>query len=229
MKTVKKICCLLIVACTTITLNAQDAKDGKQSAEEKAWMEYSTPGKMHEMLAKSNGLWNEEVTFWKAPGASPTKMNATCVNRMIMGGRYQQGTTRGSFDGMPFEGVSTTGYDNAKKMFFNTWVDNMGTGIMYMEGPYNESTKTVEMKGKMMDPASGKELPGRQTIKFTDENNQYVEMFSTGSDGKEYKNMEMRLTKKEVQKMPGNPGERPERPTRPTSPTPPTEKQMKDK
>lgn len=27
---------------------------------------------------------------------------------------------------MPFEGISTLGYDNAKKTFFSTWIDNMG-------------------------------------------------------------------------------------------------------
>jgi hypothetical protein len=35
---------------------------------------------------------------------------------------------------MPFEGISTLGYDNAKKTFFSTWIDNMGTGMMVMEG-----------------------------------------------------------------------------------------------
>ena len=33
-----------------------------------------------------------------------------------MGGRYQQSTFKGDFGGMPFEGTSTTGYDNAKKV-----------------------------------------------------------------------------------------------------------------
>ena len=34
------------------------AQDG--AAEQKAWMEYATPSQMHQMLAKSNGNWNEE-------------------------------------------------------------------------------------------------------------------------------------------------------------------------
>jgi Protein of unknown function (DUF1579) len=46
---------------------------------------------------------------------------------MILGGRYQQSTTKGSFNNMPFEGISLLGYDNAKKVFMNSWVDNMGT------------------------------------------------------------------------------------------------------
>ena len=69
-----------------------------------------------------------------------------------MDGRYQQTTTTGSFMGMPFHGMSTTGYDNAKKVFFTTWIDNMGTGLMYGEGKWNNATKSIDFKGKTMEP-----------------------------------------------------------------------------
>lgn len=193
---------LFVVAAYTPMFAQNDANERKPSAEEQAMMTYAAPGKMHEMLAKSNGMWTEDITFWMTPGAPPQKMTATCMNRMVMGGRYQQGNTRGSFSGMPFEGMSTVGYDNIKKVFVSTWIDNMGTGIMSMEGPYNEATKTVEMKGMMMDPMSGKEMAARQTLKFIDEKNQLMEMFSTQADGKEFKNMEIKFSKKEMETRP---------------------------
>lgn len=34
---------------------------------------------------------------------------------MIFGGRYQLSNYKGNFMGMPFEGMSIMGYDNAKK------------------------------------------------------------------------------------------------------------------
>ena len=77
-----------------------------------------------------NGEWNEEVTMWMAPGAPPTVSKATAKNEMIMGGRYQLSKSTGTMMGMPFEGMSTVGYDNAKKQFTSTWIDNFGTGTM---------------------------------------------------------------------------------------------------
>ena len=213
MKKFRKVCCLLIATAACTQLFAQDdAKDKKPTAEEQAWMAYMTPGPMHQMLAKSNGMWNEDVTLWMAPGSPPQKMTATCINRMTMGGRYQQSMTHGTMNGMQFEGTSTVGYDNAKKIFMSTWIDNMGTGIMYMEGPYNEATKTLEMKGNMIDPMTGKEMAARETMKFNDNNTQLMEMYNTPAGGKEFKSMEIKFTKKEIDKQPmppGGPGGRP--------------------
>ena len=188
---------LLLFGCSVF---AQDA-DKKQAAgkepskEEKAWMTYMTPNQMHDMLAKQNGEWSESLTFWEKPGAPPQKAEAKCNNTMVLGNRYQESNHTGMMMGMPFEGKSTVGYDNAKKVFQSTWVDNMGTGITYMEGTYNEKTKTMSMAGKMVDPMSGKEEKAREVIKFVDDNNQVMEMYVT-KDGKEFKNMEIKFTRK---------------------------------
>ena len=37
------------------------------------WMEYMNPGPMHQMLAKADGLWNEEITMWETPDGDATK------------------------------------------------------------------------------------------------------------------------------------------------------------
>lgn len=181
----------------SVSLNAQDKKDAARpepTAEEKAWMAYMTPGPMHKMLASSDGNWNEVLTFWMAPGAPPTKAEAKCTNRMILGDRYQESLNYGTIMDMPFEGRSLVGYDNIKKVFQSTWIDNMSTGVMYMEGTYDEATKTITMKGNMVDPMSGKTEKARQTIKFIDENTHVLEMYQT-KDGKEFKSMEIRFTR----------------------------------
>lgn len=171
------------------------AQTDKQAAEEKAWKEYMTPGKEHQLLAKSDGEWTEELTMWMEPGTEPSKSTATAESKMILEGRYQQMTHKGTFNGMPFQGIGITGYDNAKKVFFSTWIDNMGTGIMYSEGKWKDADKTIEYKGKSIDPVSGIELSVRQIIKIIDDNNQTVEMFTTVK-GKEYKSMEIKLSRK---------------------------------
>ncbi len=42
---------------------------------------------------------------------------------------------------MPFHGIGTEGYDNVRKKFMASWIDNMGTGILLMEGTYDALRK----------------------------------------------------------------------------------------
>jgi hypothetical protein len=162
----------------------------------KNWEMCMTPGKEHAMLAKSNGTWTTEVTTWMDPGKPPMKSKGTSVNKMIMGGRYQESTNTGNMMGMPFEGKGITGYDNAKKVFVSTWVDNMGTGIMTLEGPWDEASKSITLKGKTMDPMTMRETSLKEVVKIVDDNNQLMEMYGPGPDGKEVKTMEIKFTRK---------------------------------
>src|SRR6478672_9036631 len=75
------------------------------AATKKELMAYSQPGEMHKMMSLWNGTWSGEVTMWETPGASPVKSNATVVNKMVLGGRYQQTSFRGTFNGKPLEGM----------------------------------------------------------------------------------------------------------------------------
>jgi hypothetical protein len=118
-------------------------------------MENGTPGPEHAMLAKDNGNWKAEVTMWTKPGGPPMTSTASISNKMILGGRYQQTTYKGDMMGAPFEGISTTTYDKARKVWVNTWIDNMSTMIMNMEGTWDEANKTLTYTGKMLCPANG--------------------------------------------------------------------------
>jgi hypothetical protein len=162
---------------------------------QKAWTDYMTPGNIHNMLAKANGHWTVETTMWMEPGGQPMKSTGNAETRMILGNRYQESKHSGNMMGMPFEGISLTGYDNAKKLFINTWIDNMGTGMMTMEGKWDEGARTIHFTGKACDPMTGKDMPVRETLKIIDDNTQSMEMFMT-HEGKEYKSMEIKLTRK---------------------------------
>lgn len=158
----------------------------------KKWTEYMTPGEMHKMLSAMDGKWTEEVTLWMDPSQPPMKSTSTMENKMILGGRYQQSNISGSFGGMPFEAQSIMAYDNMKKVFISSWIDNMGTGVMQLEGPYDAATKTITLMGSESDPMTGKETKVRQTIKIIDNNTQVMEMFSL-TGGKEVKTMEIKV------------------------------------
>jgi hypothetical protein len=151
------------ISCSCLSSIAQSNDDMK------AMMTYSTPGEIHKMLAKSVGVWTATVTMWMQPGAPPTTSTAQATNEMILGGRYLQSKNTGDFSGMPFEGISILGYDNAKKMFVNSWIDNFGTGMMYLTGKWDPSTQSINLSGSMVDPVSGKDIPVRQTTKIVDD------------------------------------------------------------
>ncbi len=163
----------------------------------KAWMDYSTPGTPHAMLAKSNGSWNADMTHWMGKGAPAQMSKGSCVNSMIMDGRYQKSEHKADFMGMPFNGMSIVGYDNYEKVFKSTWVDNMGTGIMMMSGPWDEASKTMTLTGTTINPANGKECKMREVFRIVDDNTHIMEMYGPDPQtGEEYKNMEIKFTRK---------------------------------
>jgi hypothetical protein len=98
--------------------------------------------------------------------------------------------------GMPFEGIGTLAYDNAKKEFISTWVDNMGTGVMVLTGNWDEGNKTLSLKGDCTDPGTGKDMQIRETLKVVDDKHQVMEMYMTQAGGKEFKTMEIKSAKK---------------------------------
>lgn len=162
----------------------------------KKMQESMTPGDMQKMLASYCGTWSGEITMWMDPSKPPAKYTGVREIKMILGGRYQLSTIKSTMDGMPVEASSTTGYDNAKKVFFATWIDNMGTGILLLEGPWDAATKTIILKGKMADPTSGKDMDVKETVKMIDDKHQLMEFYSISPDGKENKIEEVKYTKK---------------------------------
>ena len=78
---------------------------------------------------------------------------------------------------MPFEGRSTVGYDNAMNKFISTWIDNMGSGIMYMEGEWDDETKEINFAGTSIDPATGEKMDVEEVFRVVDENTQEMEMY----------------------------------------------------
>ncbi|MBK9733207.1 MAG: DUF1579 domain-containing protein [Chitinophagaceae bacterium] len=161
----------------------------------KAWMAYSTPGEAQKMMSKSEGDWKAETTWWMDPSKEPQKSSGTAHNEMVMGGRYLTTRFKGDMMGMPFEGLGTIAYDNGKKIYISTWIDNMGTGLGYMEGKMGADRKSIELRGKMYEPTIGKDVMMREVHTFVDENHQKIEMYTTGNDKKEMKTMEINLSR----------------------------------
>lgn len=180
---------ILLAVCTIIYCTTTFKATAQTEAEMKAWQNFMTPGEMHKWMARHVGTWEAEVSSWMGPG-DPVKSKATDVVTMTMNGLYQIGNFSSTMMGMPFQGQSTLGYDNAKKQFVLTWIDNFGSGIIMMTGIYDEKTKTLSFKGKQTDPMTGKDSDIRQEQVFMDDDTYKMTMYGAGPDGKEMKFME---------------------------------------
>ena len=162
-----------------------------------AMMAAGTLGEEHKVLAKSNGKWATEMTYWDGIDRPANKMSGTQVTTSILDGRFQESRFTGDFMGMPFKGISTVGYDNTTKEYVSTWIENMNTSMMIMKGNYDAATKTFNFTGKQKNPVNGLECSLRQVYKIVDDNTEVMEMYGPDpKTGKEYKMMEMKLTRK---------------------------------
>lgn len=158
------------------------------------WIEYMTPGDNHKMLASAEGKWETAMTIFDGKDTMPPS-RGTCEFKMIMGGRYRTMTMTSEMMGMPFEGMGCIGYDNAKKVFVETWVDNMGTGMMVMEGSYDPGARTIETKGNCVDGETMKERSYRSVTRMPDSKNMVMEMFVTDDRGAERRAFEIRYVR----------------------------------
>ena len=112
---------LFIAFSVSFTVFAGDKKE--MSPEEKAWVEFMTPGWAHELLAKQTGKWKTETKFWHAPGTPPEVSPGELESKMVLGGRYLESKFTGLAMGQPFEGMSIEGY-GLFNIYNNTDVHN---------------------------------------------------------------------------------------------------------
>ena len=158
------------------------------------WMEYSTPGKAHERLAHKVGRWSLRVVSFM-PGSEPQESLGQSEMKWTLDGRFIQDTTTGNMGGMPFSGQGLTGYDNMKQKYVTTWVDNMMTGIIRMEGTYDPATKSFTYLGEMPDPMSDAYVPTRHIERVIDTDHFMFEMWAADQQGTQTKQMEIHYTR----------------------------------
>jgi hypothetical protein len=190
----------------------KDEKKGAQSGQPNEadmmamMMEMAKPGENHKMLSQAVGQWTYKVKAWMSPdpNAAPQESSGTSVTREVMGGRYYITDHSGKFqmpggpDGkmidMDFKGMAVEGYDNAKKKFMATWIDNMGTGIMALEGDYDAASKSFTYHGEY-EMMPGTKTKVREVIKVIDKDHRVFEWYEDRG-GSEAKTMEMTYTRK---------------------------------
>jgi hypothetical protein len=202
----------LFAACSNEKTSDDPSKDNNTKdslGKEQAWIPIDSAaamnammaagqlGEEHKMLAKGNGTWAAEMTYWDGIDRPANKMSGTQVTTSILDGHFQQSKFTGDWMGMPFVGISTVGYDNTTKEYVSIWMENMNTAIMVMKGNYDAATNSINFTGKQKNPVNGIECTLRETYKMIDDNNHVLEMYGPDpKTGKEFKMMEIKYTKK---------------------------------
>jgi hypothetical protein len=185
----------LFTGCSS-TSSSSSADPAKMQAEMMEKMaKYGTPGDAHKVLQKKVGRWNWTMKHWMTADSPAQEMSGTTETSWTMDGRFVEDKTRSTFEGMPFEGRGYAGYDNITEKYTFFWFDNMSTGFMTGEGTWDPSTKTFTWHTKGSNPMTGEECKGWSKETFIDNDHWTAEFHGPDMNGKEYKSMEMTMTR----------------------------------
>ena len=187
---------------------------GKPSPEERKEMmkkmaQAMTPGKEHRFLDQFVGKWKVHVKIWMGgPGAPPMESDGRSEVKWVLDGHYIREDLWSKFP-MPdpkdpsrtkttdFHGVGFTGYDNFRRLYVGSWMDNMGTALLTMKGNRDRAGKVFTFYGDMDEPALG--VFGR-TVKYRNrilgKSKHVFESFDLYV-GEDYKVMEITYTREE--------------------------------
>lgn len=178
---------------------AMELPPGWTAQDMQACMEAGVPGKMHEHLAKSVGVWKGKTSMWMTPGGGgePTKSECTSTVTSVMDGRYIQCAIEGEMPGMgPYKGMGIYGYDNVSQKFMSTWYDNASTGLMQGTGKLSADGKVMTWEYTYSCPINKKPAIMREVETITGPNSKTLESWTTDpKSGKEYKMMVIEFTK----------------------------------
>ncbi len=130
----------------------------------------------HKMLARSNGTWTGQATMTFSADAPPVTSTSTLTNTMAMGGLYQVSEINYNIMGKRITGIRVTGYDGTKKIFTRAMIQDGGNGVA-MEGPWDETAKSMTFRYKQANSSTGRESQMKEVYTIIDENTEVLELF----------------------------------------------------
>jgi hypothetical protein len=195
-------------ASATTSLSTAAPSSAQPSADEMKkmmaeMMELGKPGENHKLLAELAGSWTYTMKMMMDPTTGkPSESKGTATRKAIFDGRYFTFEVSGKFqmpgkDGKPmdmnFKGMAIEGYDNVKKKFISSWIDNMSTMMMNAEGTYDAATKTFNFMAEC-EMMPGMKTKMREVLKVVDKDHHTFEMYEDRGQG-ESKSMEIAYTR----------------------------------
>jgi hypothetical protein len=186
---------VLFAACAAMVV-ADDKPDHKKLFSE--YMEkFGPPGPEHKFMEPLVGTWAAKCKVYMDPNEAPQASDGLLVRKLILGGRFLEEKYDGKMNDKPFQGCGIMGYDRAKKKWIAGWIDSASTGMHGSQGTYDEASKTWTFKKDETCPITGKPVKMRDTLKIVNDNEEHMDMFRQLGDEKEFKFMEIHLTRKQ--------------------------------
>lgn len=177
---------IVLSAFITIPAFAQNKKDSSA-------LDYSHPGKYHQMLADLVGEWTfSSKRFSGNPHPDSNKVvmefSGSFVRKPFADGRFFfMELTGGKIelpiqDGKMKEGnvqdMEIEGYDNVKRKFVFTFINNhIGSFIVYAEGNYDPITKTILYEYEV-EPVPGRKIKFRKLLILRDKDHYKIEYYN---------------------------------------------------
>lgn len=187
----------------------------------KAYMDAATPGAMHARMQECVGTWTGTVNHWMAPDTKPVSGACKAVFSSMMDGKFVKMELTTETPMGPMTGMGIYGFDNVSKKFQSSWIDSMGTGMMYGTGDLTDDKTTINWSFGFTCPITKKACVMREIDRRVDANTTIIEMHGPDpKTGKEFKVMEVTMKRTPTpNSAPAAPAHTPTTPTTPALPS----------
>ena len=198
LKMFSSIMLVMLAAFFTTPVFAQNNKDTATSKSSSngddtfnQMIDYSRPGKYHQLLADLVGTWTFKGRHFSGnPDSNKVvfQFNGTVVRKSFANGRFfivnttgngklQMPIQNGKMKEVSLQGIITEGYDNVKNKFVQTEISNhLGSDIAFFEGNYDSTTKTIAFKGEN-ELVPGMKTKVRELFIILDKNHYTLEYY----------------------------------------------------
>jgi hypothetical protein len=169
--------------------------DEKESLVE-TWVQHAMPGPHHPLLGKMVGTWDLTVKYRMDSGAEVVESRGSCQRKWILGKRFVLEEFDGGSLALPFQGMAIYGYDAFEQKYTSVWVDTTSTAMTASRGTCQDDCKVIAFTGQHGDPWTGTKRPSRGVTRLINDNEHVLELYEPGSNGQEFRVLEIRYTRK---------------------------------
>lgn len=196
------IACALALSITKTGAQDKAKGDPKPAADMqemmKKYMEAATPSEGHKFLEQFVGKWDMAMRMWgQGPDKPPTETKGGAEVKWVLDGHFLLEEGTGQIMGMAYKSMGLTGFDNFKKKYVFSYVDNMGTALFTGEGKLDLEKKVLTSFGKMDEPMTGEtDKPTKYVTRFISKDKHIFEIYDEVGSPNEFKALEITYTRK---------------------------------
>jgi len=163
----------------------------------KKWMEAAKPGEGHKLLEPMVGKWDTVTRMWMAAEQPPAESKGTSEVKWTLDGRFLLEEATGQMMGMPYKSMTFMGFDNFKKKYVFSYMDNLGTALYTGEGKLDLSKQVLTAFGRMDDPMMGEtDKPVKYVTRIISKDKHVFEIYDEIGSPNEFKAVEIVYTRK---------------------------------